>query len=264
MAIVLLATACATSRNLPGEPERSAVWQRDSLNIDGNDADWSQSLPYRNAKLGLDYAFSNDSLYFYVRAVATDEQTILSILKSGLTVYINRHGVKDDAGAAGIAFPTGNRVRRDDNMLNDRPELQNDKRMALQQVGDYMLFGFAAVKTPQAFDYPQANPEGIELGIGMNASGALLYEAKVPLSSIRVGRNSFAVGLYIEPLPGAAGGRGGGGLSIGGGLGFGSFGSGGGVGLSIGSGSLGRIGGRKNGKPVKMWQELRLSPEPAP
>jgi hypothetical protein len=74
-------------------------------------------------------------------------------------------------------------------------------------------------------------------------------------------RRTIALGFVLESLPEQGGSRGGrgGGVSIGGGIGMGSFGSGGGIGLSLGSGALGSIGGRKQPKPAKIWQELLLA-----
>lgn len=245
----------------------TATWQKDSLQIDGSDGDWTGSFPYADQKLGLAYAVTNDQQNLYIRLTTQTEATIQRILRGGLTLYINNHGVKEELGAAGISFPTGNRIKRGDKLLNDRPELQQDKRIALNAVEDYSLFGFHAIKTPENYDYGKSNPEGIEVGIGLNASNALIYEAMIPLQSFlsrtelnNINRKTVAIGFVLDDAPGAAGGRnGGGGFSIGGGIGLGSFGGGGGLGVSIGSGALANIGGKKKGKQVKIWREMTLT-----
>ncbi|MES2005392.1 MAG: hypothetical protein V4450_12810 [Bacteroidota bacterium] len=263
--VLFACMACGSSKNVQqNDLVQNMQWQKDSLFADGDDADWKTQLTVLDEKLGMVYALSNDKENLYIRLSSQNEATIQRILRGGLTVLINNHGVKEEAGAAGISFPTGNRVKKGDKLLNERPELQQNKQVALSAVQDYSLFGFHEVKTPGNFDYGQNNPEGIELGIGLNTANALVYEAVVPLSSflsktelLNPGRKSIALGFILETVPEQARSRGGGGgLSIGGGLGFGSFGSGGGVGLSIGSGSLANIGGKKQGKPAKIWREL--------
>ena len=267
--LVFLA-ACSSSKNSQqSDIVQSIQWQKDSLVIDGNDGDWDKFLPFTDEKLGLSYNVLNDRDNLYILARSNNSATTQRILRAGLTVFINTHGVKEEADAAGISFPTGNRVQKGDHMLNERPELQQNNRVALSAVGDYSIFGFHQVKTQENYDYGKNNPEGIQLGIGLNASNELVYEAMVPLSSFltrfelnSVNRKSIAIGWVLENIPGQTGSRGGGGgVSIGGGLGFGSFGSGGGLGLSIGTGSLGRIGGGRNsaGKPTKIWRELLLA-----
>lgn len=270
LAAATLLSACGSSKNSQQTDLAQTIsFQKDSLVINGDDGDWATALPFYDEKQGLFYAVSNDNENLYIRASSKNETTIQRILRGGLTVLINSHGVKEEAGAAGISFPTGNRVQKDGRILNDRPELQQNKHVALDAVADYSLFGFKQIKTPANFDYGKKNQEGIELGIGLNATNELVYEAMIPLSSflnrtemINIGRKNIAVGFIIENIPGQPGSNRGGGLSIGGGLGFGSFGSGGGLGISIGSGSLGRIGGGKNGKPSKIWREVFLAREP--
>ncbi len=272
--VVLFAWSIISSCNSAKNSQQSDIvqtvhWQKDSLIIDGNDGDWTRPLPFLEEKQALSYAVSNDNNNLYILATTQNESTILRILRGGLTVYINSHGVKEEAGAAGISFPTGNRIRKDGRLLNDRPELQQDKHIALNAVEDYSLFGFHEIKTPANYDFGKSNPEGIELGIGLNSSNELVYEAMIPLGSflsrnelINLNRKNFAIGFVLENIPGQNASRGGGGVSIGGGIGLGSFGSGGGFGVSIGSGSLANIGGRKQGKPVKIWREFFLTKAP--
>lgn len=268
---VLLLSCSTVRKGQESSLVQNSYWQKDSLTVNGDNADWTNSFTFTDEKTGLSCIVSNDRENLYLLAATANETTIQRILRGGLTVYINNHGVKEEAGAVGISFPTGNRIQRGDKLLNDRPELQQNKQVALAAVQDYSLFGFPDIKTPENFDYGKSNPMGIQLAIGLNTTGALVYEAAIPLNSIlskaaalNPGRASIALGLVLENVPGqpGSGGRGGG-LSIGGGLGFGSFGSGGGLGLSIGTGSLGRIGGgNRQGKPTKLWKELMLSRPP--
>ena len=263
-------SACSSSKsNGQADMIQAVTYQKDSLVANGDDGDWPKPLPFFDEKTGLSYTISNDNENLYILATSKNETTIQRVLRGGLTVLINNHGVKEEAGAAGIVFPTGNRVQKGDKILNDRPEMQQNKHVALDAVQDYSLFGFHDIKTPENFDYGKKNAAGIELGIGLNSVNELVYEAMIPLRSflnrveiININRKSIAVGFLLDNIPGQSNGRGGG-LSIGGGLGFGSFGSGGGMGISIGSGSLGRIGGgNRQGKPSKFWKELLLARAP--
>jgi hypothetical protein len=266
---IVLCTACSSSKNSQQtDLVQTTHWQKDSLTINGDDADWNRPLPLVDEKLGISYTVSNDKDNLYILATSNNAITIQRILRGGLTVYINTHGVKEEAGAAGIIFPTGNRIQKGDKMLNERPELQQNNHVALSAVGDYSIFGFNHIKSSENYDYGKENPEGIQLAIGLNASNEVVYEAMIPLSAFlnrnelnSNNRKSFAIGFVLDNVPGQAGSRGGGGggVSVGGGLGFGSFGSGGGLGLSIGTGSLGRIGGNKQGKPTKVWKEFVLA-----
>lgn len=267
--VVLVMISCGTARNSQQVVAEAVNYEKEPLKIDGNNTDWQGALQFWDDKQAIAYSITNDNDWLYIRALSKNNTTIQKILRGGLTVYINHHGVTEEAGAAAISFPTGNRVKKNGVMLNDKPELQQNNHIALSQVGDYVLFGFPDIKTPENYDYGKPNPAGVELGIGLSASDELVYEARLPLASIMnrnewlaPGRKTIAVGLVIETIPGESARRGGGGVSIGGGIGMGSFGSGGGIGISIGSGSLGSIGGRKKDKPVKIWKELILAKTP--
>ncbi len=268
MGVILLFISCSGTKNAnQSELVNNGNWQETPLSINGDDGDWSQPLTFSDSKLEMNYSVSNDKENLYIRLISGNNETIQRILYGGLTLYLNNHGVKDIAGAVGISFPTGNMKNRKGNLLNDRAEYRQNKRVAVDAVQDYALFGFPTMKTQENFDLSSDNPESIRLGIGLNNAGALIYEVKVPLVSfltknevLNAGRKSFAVGWVIEPLPPGMNDRGsGGGVSIGGGIGMGTFGGGSGMGISIGSGALGRIGGGRKGKQVKIWKEMLLA-----
>ncbi len=260
--------ACGTAKNSQqsGTAAKGA-WQSNKLVIDGNDSDWTEPLRFQyNKKENFSYSVTNDQTHLYVLLRSGDENTQQRILRGGLTVLFNTHAVNDEHGAAGIVFPTGN-VPRKNSPLNGRQEFSNNKHIALSNAQDYSLFGFNTVKTVENYDYGKENAEGIEVSVGLNPSGELVYEAAVPFtalfnrnSAVNQGGKSLAVGFLIDPVPVDPASRGsrGSGVSIGGGLGFGSFGSGGGIGISIGSGALGMGGRQKALKPSKIWQEIIL------
>lgn len=270
--ILFLLQSCSGAKNMQSDPVSTGNWQETPLFVDGDESDWQQPLSFNDTKLGIAYTVTNDTANLYIRLIATNDETISRIIYGGLTVYLNNHGVKETAGAAGISFPTGNMKRQKNNLLNDRAGYRESKRVAVDAVQDYALFGFPNSKTQENYDLSRANPEGIRVQIGLNRSGALVYEASIPLTAflgkndiLNMGRRSLAVGWVLEPLPPdmIQSGNRGGGVSIGGGIGMGSFGGGSGMGISIGSGSLGRIGGGRQAKPIKIWKELLLAKAPA-
>lgn len=249
--------------------ERSS-WQQQPLVIDGDDSDWVKPLTYFARKEKFAYSISNDSSNLYILLSTKEAQTQQKILRGGLTVYINTQAEMNDHNAASIGFPTGVGSHRGKGILTaGKPEVYN--RVAeLDDLKDYSLSGFNKNYDINYYDYGKSNDAGVEVKLNFNSADELIYEAKVPLASVYASNSktpglgkTVAVGFYIDgipPRPGERGGRGGG-VSIGGGLGVGSFGGyGSGVGLSIGSGSLGRIGGGKNAKfqQSKTWQLVSL------
>ncbi len=264
-----LLMACSASKNSrQSEPAAKADWQTGKLVIDGNDSDWTGPLrfQYNNKKENFSYSITNDQSHLYVLLRSSDENTQQEILRGGLTVLFNTHAVNDEHGAAGIVYPTGNIPK---GPMNGRQEYNNNKHIAISNAQDYSLFGFNTVKSLENYDYGKENKEGIEVSVGLNAAGELVYEAAVPFSalfnrnsSVNQGGRSLSVGFVIDPVPADPSGRGGRrgpGVSVGGGFGFGGYGSGGGIGISIGTGGLGMGGRQKMPKPLKIWREVVLS-----
>jgi hypothetical protein len=182
--VIVISISCSSSKTASNPAiAESAHWQKDSLVIDGSDSGWTKPLAYHDEKQELSYSVSNDDRNLYITASTQNDATIIRILRGGMTLYINSHGTKDEYGAAGISFPTGNSVLKNDNLLNNRPGLEQDKNIALRGVEDYSLFGFRTIRAPETFAYGQPNAEGVELAISMSSSKELIYEAKIPLNS---------------------------------------------------------------------------------
>lgn len=273
LASCLLACSCRSTRtDQQALTPQKAVWQHRPLVIDGSDGDWVKPLPYFDSKKKLAYSVSNDRDNIYIQLTTKDELEQRKIVQGGLTVWINGQAEKNETNAVGIGFPTDSRNNRDKSILAAaRPDLYTNKRESLNDLKDYSLFGFNKDNAVQYYDYGSSNEAGVQVEINFNPAGELVYEALVPFKAIfpknsspTAGNRSIAVGFVIEGLPPQPGMRngGGGGISVGGGLGMGTFGSGGGLGVSIGSGSLGRIGGKSERqlyKQTKIWQVLPLA-----
>jgi hypothetical protein len=268
-----LATGCHSSRSgqQDGLPQ-TAVWQQTPLVIDGSDSDWVSPLPWYDSKERLAYSLSNDRENVYILLAVKDPQEQHKIIEGGMTVWINTQAEKTDNGAAGIGFPTDSRNSREKSLMAAaRPDLYTDKPRSLDDLTDYSLFGFDKDEPIATYPYGQPNKEGVEVRIDFNRNGELIYEARVPFTAIFprsssgiFAHKSLAIGFVLEGLPPQKGMRQGGGgpdISVGGGIGLGSFGSGGGIGLSIGTGSLGRSGGGNSQlyKQTKVWQVLPLA-----
>ncbi|HWK03251.1 MAG TPA: hypothetical protein VNS58_06450 [Puia sp.] len=266
-----LAGGCRSSRNdQAASSSQTGSWQQQPIIIDGSDADWPKPLPYTDRKEKLNYAVSNDRDNVYILVSTRSPQEQQKIIQGGMTVWINNQAEKNESSSMGIGFPLDSRKNRDrELMAQARPGQYKDKGITLDDLKDYSLYSFKN-ESIENYEYGQSNEEGVQVRIDYNKEGDLIYEASVPLSSIYPQNTSHnfagktvAVGIFIEGLPPDAHVRqdgGGGGVSIGGGLGVGSFGSGGGVGLSIGTGSLGRIGGKDKQlyQLSRIWQVMPL------
>ena len=271
-ASVALVCSCGSSRkSQESAASTSSHWQQQPLTIDGSDADWSTKLAYADNVQKLNYDITNDAQNIYIRIATNDQQAQQKIIQGGMTVWINNQAQKEYDHAVGIGFPMETRPTREQDLMR---QAQPDKypsgptQVKLSDCHQYALYNFGDEEAIANYDYGATNKSGVSVQMGYNAGNTLLYEASIPLASVFPRGNSigksYAVGIYLEGIPGAhdSGPRGGGsGVSVGGGLGFGSFGSGGGLSIGIGTGSLGRNGGNKNSiaKQTKVWQVVDVA-----
>jgi hypothetical protein len=275
LASISLTEGCRSSRSdQAGSPAETGIWQQRPLIVDGADNDWVKPLPYTDRKEKLNYSVSNDRDNVYILLSTRSPQEQQKIIEGGMTVWINSKAEKEESTSLGIGFPLDSHKDRDRQLMAQaQPDkYKNNRPITLNDLKSYSLYGFSS--EIETYEYGQNNEEHILVRIDYNRDGDLIYEACVPLSIIypqntthNYAGKSVAVGIFIEGLlPDAVVPQegGGGGVSIGGGLGVGSFGSGGGVGLSIGSGSLGRIGGKNRQlyQLSKIWQVTPLARGP--
>jgi hypothetical protein len=273
---VFLFPACRSSRASQQDSDiQSALWQPLPILVDGQDDDWVKPLPYNESREKISFAVTNDKENIYILLSSKDRMEQQKILQGGITVWLNTKADKDENTAFGINYPMDSRNDRERALMSQaRPQDYRNREFMPEDLKGYSLIGFNKDEPIENFESGQTNKEGIVVKIAYNRAGELIYEASVPLAAIypnynysAYSRKRFAVGFFIEgitPPPGMrGGGGGGGGVSIGGGLGMGSFGSGGGVGLSIGTGSLGRIGGgggnRQLTRQSKIWMVTTLA-----
>jgi hypothetical protein len=272
ISLFLAGSGCRSSRgDQTPAPSQTGSWQQRPLIIDGSDEDWTKPLLFSNRKEKLNYTISNDKDNLYILVSTRSPQEQQKIIQGGMTVWINNQADKNEATSVGIGFPLDSRKNRERNLMAEaRPGQYKNKPITLDDLREYSLYGFKS-DSIESLEYGQTNEEGVQVRIDYNKEGDLIYEASVPLSTLypqntshNFAGKSLAVGIFIEGLPPDVHVRpdgGGGGVSIGGGVGMGSFGSGGGVGLSIGTGSLGRIGGKERQlyQLSKIWQVLPLA-----
>jgi hypothetical protein len=271
-------SGCRSSKSAQQDAaSQTAAWQKQPLIVDGSDSDWIKPLPYFDRKEKISYAVSNDKDNIYLMMSTRDPQEQQKILQGGMTVWINRQAQKDETTAVGIGFPTDSRNNHDrEIMAAAQPDRYKDKKVSLDDLKDYSLYGFKQGDSVGNYEYGESNDEGVEVQMNYNASGDLVYEARVPLHSVFPKNSStaylnkmIAVGFFVEGLPPGPGSRRAGGgspVALGAGLGFGmglgGF-SAGGMGLSIGTGSFGRGGGRNADKQLyeqgKIWQVVSLA-----
>lgn len=215
--------------------------------VDGNLKDWGDSLSYYNPDKKIHYglAENQENLYFAIRIENRGQQE--QAMRNGITLAFNPEGKKKETYS--LTFPSPDRdensmfiMPKADHAITEQQLKQEDmderRKADLLKLRDIQVKGFPDVETDHI---TTANTYGIKTVLQFDESGALVYEAAIPIKMLHsdlnnkpwvfdIKINSFASGNHdgLKP-PSANGGMGGmnGGGGMRGGMGGGGMRGGG-------------------------------------
>lgn len=218
--------------------------------VDGNIKDWGDSLSNYNPDKKIHYALAEnqENLYFAIRIENRGQQE--QAMRNGITLAFNPEGKKKETYS--LTFPSPDRdenslfiMPKADHAITEQQLKQEDmeerRKADLLKLRDIQVKGFPDVETDHI---TTANTYGIKTVLQFDDSGALVYEAAIPVKMLHsdlnskpwvfdIKINSFTSGNTnkdgLKP-PGDNGGMGGmgrGGMRGGGGMGRGGMNRGG-------------------------------------
>ncbi len=240
-------------------------FQKTPILADGNAEDWGLPLRFGSDGGALQYNITNDSRNIYVSVATNDQATQISILRAGISIYVDTKGKKNKT--MGLSFPANEALEGEHNRSVSPA---NYKKQNLMDKDIFKTFGFINMENT---NYAISDTSAIKMGINYDAFGNLIFESIIPLKYIfnkslnAKTAPSISIGIVLNPLtmrsgnrgPNSAGGEtgmrsGGGGMGggmrgggmSGGGMGGGGM-NGGGMGGGMRGGGGGMGGGRRGG-----------------
>jgi hypothetical protein len=256
-----------------------SMWQSGPVTVDGKATEWQIPLQFYDAKTKLSFSISNDMANLYICIRATDETTELGILHTGMQLWIDTACKKNRQ--IGIQFPI---VQREQGASTDRhgsrqqgseevnsadevaksytdmPDTGKINRMHRHfsnSPKQMRIMGFNNVPDG-LMELPSIYP--INVSIGWDNSGAMIYEASIPINTIykrpfTIADSNKVLGLSfnVTVMPKRSSNTGhGGGMS--GGMRGGGMGMGGGMGNHEG-----HEGGQASPEEQTIWAKFRLA-----
>ncbi|XZF12488.1 hypothetical protein ACTHGU_11905 [Chitinophagaceae bacterium MMS25-I14] len=275
----LFAASCGGSKHSQSS-KKQGTWQAQPVVIDGANNDWPSPYPLYDSKAKIGYAASNDRDNLYITMQTGDRQTIMKILRNGLTVWIDTSGRKSQQMS--INYPVENtemptRTGKEEGEMEKADMAMRRQRM-VDNARNMSLNGFAGCNGD--FLVKQANNCGIVVRIGFDEYNTLIWEASVPLKAIYKPQLTaadagkpvsicFAIKGMKQPKQDENGGNAGGGMRGGGGMSGGGMGGGmrgGGGGMRGGGGRGGAMGRNSDGtsredlfESTRTWYQTGLA-----
>ena len=255
-------------------------YQNDSIIADGDATDWGLPLLFGSEEGSLQYSITNDKENFYISIASNNQQTQMSILRSGLKIYFDPKGNK--ATDICLTYPykdpmeIGPRGRNENKNMD--PNLIRQKMILDANI--YSTTGFINMEN-RIFDLKDTSH--FKVGMNFDKYNNLVFEAIVPIKNVLTNAINFkkapiiSVGIIINNFGGAGtrpnggseaanyrgGGEGmsGGGMR-GGGMGGGMRGGGmrgGGMGGGMRGGGMSRGGDNYGNKQIMNWYHFKLA-----
>lgn len=240
--------------------------------VDGDLKDWGDSLNYYNPEKKIHYGLAEnpENLYFAIRIENRGQQE--QAMRNGITLTFNPEGKKKETYS--MTFPSPDQdensifiMPKADHAITEQQLKQEDvderRKADLLKLRDIQLKGFPDVETDHI---TTANTYGIKTVLKFDDSGALVYEAAIPVKMLHsdlnskpwmfdIKINSFAASKdsHAGLRPPASNGGMGGGMNGGGGMRGGGMGGGGMRGGRGGMGNMGSPSGQGDvGKAVEI------------
>ena len=271
---ILFCAACAKTTI------SDSVWQKPKLDIDESRRYWNDSLEY-NAENRIMYGFKNDSSNLYITMRVLDNDVQKTILRLGMTVWIDTSGRKKDR--VGINYPLGFKnapvgiqesARADLRKADPDEERKNDHKRAqryLNQMIEMELIGLS----PEPVRTLIKSQIGISVRAFFDSAGVMNYHVIVPFKALQyklhadvLGKKPHYISIGFETgktenrLDASQGGSQPGAMGNGGmgGAGAGSMGARGGGGMGQAQGQrMQNGGGMSEPKGVKFWANVKTS-----
>jgi hypothetical protein len=168
--------------------------------------DWTLPLRFANATYTLQYNVTNDNKNIYICALSRDEETMIRMLRAGITVYLDPKG--QTSRDISLHFPL--RKQPDPNIRDRNTEPltnQNDsswKRELLQQSDSYGTTGFPGIENGQFAPGDTKSPIRVAIQFSHHDS-LLVYEAVIPIVNVlgvdlttRNPKKPFSVGVVLN------------------------------------------------------------------
>ncbi|HET6254844.1 MAG TPA: hypothetical protein VFE32_12255 [Puia sp.] len=181
-------------------------YQTTPIAADGLPDDWPLPLRFANASYTLRYDITNDTRNIYVCVLSRDEQTMLRMLRAGITVYFDPKG--QNSRDISLHFPM--RKQPDPNIRNRNGEpLTNGNDSALKaelllQSDSYGTTGFSGIDNGQFAAGDAKSPIRVAIQFSHHDS-LLVYEAIIPAALIsganpgsRNPKKPFSVGIVLN------------------------------------------------------------------
>lgn len=157
-----------------------------NIQIDGDLAEWGDSLRYYYDKQSLQYEIANDDKQIYVAMRVKEGNWQMQALHQGFNLLVNKDGKKKDG--ASITFPVPDRESLRSLASGDKDEKPADMREGILNAVRAIFVGgmVDVVDGPVSLE----NSYGFKAAVKIDSLDAVCYEAVIPFQHVGLASSS--------------------------------------------------------------------------
>lgn len=184
------------STNAQKNLEIKSTWHT-TIEVDGNLAEWGDSLSHYFKEQDIHYSFANDKEYLYVAIKVKNQDRQVQAVFNGFNIQINTDGKKREGSM--LIFP-----------LPDRAALKALSNEEFKENSDVRVGALSTIRAYFVKNYPDIlngpisleNNYGIRASVRIDSADNLSYESAIRLDQLKLQPNqdNFAVNLKINGM----------------------------------------------------------------
>lgn len=189
----ILSLKTSTAQVIKGDDVITNEWAKGTLQIDGNLADWGDSLRYYHESTRFSFNIANNKDVIYLAIKSQDKQNLSRILARGISFSVNTEA-KKKAGPT-IIFPV---VERRQPVKSAKPQTESkEKRQSeiLSAIQKINVTGFTEILDGSI---SMSNSYGISAAAGFDKQNNLVLEIAIPLQLLEISSDQKIVACSIE------------------------------------------------------------------
>ena len=168
-------------------------WASNSVEIDGNLKDWSDSLRYYHENTRFSFNIVNNQEVLYVAIKSHDKQNLNRILARGISFSVNAEG-KKKAGPT-VIFPV---LQTRQPVKSVRPQQESKEKKQLEILSGIKKINVTGFSEILDGSISLANSYGIAAAAGFDKEDNLVLELAIPLQLLNITTDQKIIACSIE------------------------------------------------------------------
>lgn len=193
--IPILGFQTVTAQKIKGDEQINSKWAADSLKIDGELADWKDSLSFYNEDTRFAFSVSNNNQTLFIAVKSQDSKNLGRIFSRGISFSFNTEGKKKAIST--IVFPVierGGQANRPAKAPT-AAQIKDLQKKMLSDIKRFNVYGFPDVRDGAI---SIQNTYGISAAATFDSQENLVIEIAVPLRLLGVTTDHQPIACLFE------------------------------------------------------------------